>query len=68
MASLQQRTIFTDARIARIACSTANLKAQLFELEQLRKQVGKAVMSATKSRHTQRVSCADAKSPVPPPS
>ena len=62
MAPLQQHvTTLTDARLAGIADSAANLKAQLFELERLREQVGKALLSAEKSRQKQRVSCADAK-------
>jgi hypothetical protein len=63
MSALEQRIItLTDTRLAAIADRTANLKAQLFELERLRQRVRKAVLSAEKSRHKQRVSCADAKS------
>jgi hypothetical protein len=55
MSPLQQRiSIFTDARLAVIAGTAANLKAQLFELERLREEVGKAVLSAEKSRPTRR--------------
>jgi hypothetical protein len=47
MSSLQQRTKHvTDMRLAAIAAATANLKAQLFELERLREQVKKTQLSA----------------------
>ncbi|MDR3489332.1 MAG: hypothetical protein P4M05_31100 [Bradyrhizobium sp.] len=47
MSSLQQRTTsVTDTRLAAIAAATANLKAQLSELERLRQQVRKAQLSA----------------------
>jgi hypothetical protein len=47
MSSLQQRTTsVTDMRLAAIAATTADLKAQLSELEKLREQVGKAQPSA----------------------
>jgi hypothetical protein len=63
MSPLEQRiTTLADIRFAAIADRATNLKAQLFELERLRERVGKAVLSAEKSRHKQRVSCADAKS------
>jgi hypothetical protein len=62
MSPLEQRiTTLVDIRLAAIADRATNLKAQLFELERLRERVGKAVLSAEKSRK-QRVSCADAKS------
>ena len=38
-------------RLAAITDTAANLKAQLFELERLREQVGKALLSAEKSRN-----------------
>jgi hypothetical protein len=41
----------TLQRLAAIADTAANLKAQLFELERLREQVGKALLSAEKSRN-----------------
>jgi hypothetical protein len=47
MSSFQQRTKrVTDMRLAAIAAATANLKAQLSELERLREQVRKAQLSA----------------------
>jgi hypothetical protein len=47
MSSLQQRTTSViDMRLAAIAATTANLKAQLSELDKLREQVGKARPSA----------------------
>jgi hypothetical protein len=47
MSSFQQRTKpVTDMRLAAIASATANLKAQLSELEKLREQVTKAQLSA----------------------
>ena len=49
MGSLQRRlTILTDT-LAAIADTAINLKAQLFELDKLREQVGKARPSAEKS-------------------
>ena len=46
MSSLQQRTIsFIDMRLAAIAATAANLKAQLSELERLREQIKKAQLS-----------------------
>jgi hypothetical protein len=63
MSPLEQRiTAPADIRLAAIADRAANLEAQLFELERLRERVGKAALSAEKSRHKQRVSCAGAKS------
>jgi hypothetical protein len=38
-------------RLAAITDTAANLKAQLFELERLREQVGKVLLSAEKSRN-----------------
>jgi hypothetical protein len=47
MSSRQQRTpSVADMRLAAIAAATANLKAQLSELEKLREQVGEAKPSA----------------------
>jgi hypothetical protein len=47
MSSFQQRAKpDTAMRLAAIAAATANLKAQLSELERLREQVGKAQQSA----------------------
>jgi hypothetical protein len=43
-----------DTRLAAITDSAANLKAQLFELERLREQVGKALRSAEKSHQPKR--------------
>jgi 3'-phosphoadenosine 5'-phosphosulfate sulfotransferase (PAPS reductase)/FAD synthetase len=61
MSPLEQRiTTLADIRFAAIADRATNLKAQLFELERLRERVGKAVLSAEKSR--KQISCADAKS------
>jgi hypothetical protein len=57
MAPLQRRiSIFTDARLASIADSAANLKAQLVELERLPEQVGKALLSAERPHQKQRAS------------
>ncbi len=62
MGCLEQRiSIFTDARLAAIADSAANLKGQLIELERLREQVGKALVSAQARREKQKVSRGDAK-------
>jgi hypothetical protein len=56
MAPFQQRiSICTNARLAGIADRAASLKAQLFELERLREQVRKALLSAEKSSQKQRV-------------
>ena len=46
MSSFQQRTPVTAMRLAAIAAATANLKAQLSELERLREQVRKTELSA----------------------
>jgi hypothetical protein len=47
MSSLQQRIpSVAHMRLAAIAAATANLKAQLSELERLREQVRKAQLSA----------------------
>jgi hypothetical protein len=67
MSALEQRIItLANTRLAVIADSRANLKGQLFELERLRERVGKVVLSAEKSRHKQKVSCAALKSSVSP--
>jgi hypothetical protein len=51
MSILERRiTTLAHIRLAAIADRATNLKAQLFELERLREQVGKAVLSAEKSR------------------
>jgi hypothetical protein len=48
MSPLEQRiTTLADTRLAAIADRTAKLKAQLFELECLREQVGQALRSAS---------------------
>jgi hypothetical protein len=63
MRHLEQRlTTLAYIRLAAIADRAANLKAQLFELERLREQVGKALLSAKKSRQKQKVSRGEAKS------
>jgi hypothetical protein len=47
MTPLRQRiTTLTDTRLAAVTDTAANLKAQIFELERLREQVGKALLSA----------------------
>jgi hypothetical protein len=55
MSPLEQRiATLTDIRLAAIADTAANLKAQLFELECLREQVGQALRSAAKSSQRNR--------------
>jgi hypothetical protein len=55
MSPLGQRiTTLTDIRLAAIADAAVNLKAQLFELECLREQVGQALRSAAKSSQPNR--------------
>jgi hypothetical protein len=50
MSSLQQRIAsVTEKRLADIAAMTAKLKARLCELEELREQVRKAQLSASRS-------------------
>jgi hypothetical protein len=50
MSSLQKRTTsVTDTRLAAITAATANLKAQLSELERLRELVREAQPSAANS-------------------
>jgi len=67
MSPIEQRiTTLTDTRLAAIADRAASFKTQLFELERLRERIGKAVLSAEKSRHKRRVSCAALNSPVSP--
>jgi len=51
MSSLQRRVEdFTDTRLTTITEMTANLKAQLGELDRLRDQLRKAQLSARRSR------------------
>jgi hypothetical protein len=51
MSSLQRRVeAFTDPRLTAITEMTANLKAQLGELDRLRDQLKKAQLSARRSR------------------
>jgi hypothetical protein len=48
MSPLEQRiTTLADSRLAAIADTSAKLKAQLFELECLREQVGQALRSGS---------------------
>jgi hypothetical protein len=55
MTPLRQRiTTLTDTRLAAVTDTAANLKAQLFELERLREQVGRALLSAEKSLQPRR--------------
>jgi hypothetical protein len=51
MSALQRRTaVVTDTRLAAIAETTANLKAQLRELNRLRDRISKAQLSARRTR------------------
>jgi hypothetical protein len=54
MSSLQHITTLTNNRLAAITDTAASLKAQLFELERLRAQVEKALLSTGKSAQLQR--------------
>jgi hypothetical protein len=51
MSALQRRTaVVTDTRLAAIAETRANLKAQLRELNRLRDRISKAQLSARRTR------------------
>jgi hypothetical protein len=54
MSPLQRITTLTDNRLAAITDTAANLKAQLFELERLRAQVEKVLLSTGKSPQLKR--------------
>jgi hypothetical protein len=61
MSSLQQRLpAVTDTRLAAIAHTTANLIAQLCELNRLRDRLRKAQLSARRSRRIDRRKRTDA--------
>jgi hypothetical protein len=64
MSSEQRISTLTDARLAAIADRTAELKAQLFELECLRDRLGQALRQPEKHRNRTAVVGVGAKYPA----